>query len=66
MKFAVIFLLASCLVGVSYQQRFIWSMPYAPRPHLTPLFYADGQPAGNIDVILFILKNQTIKKLNIF
>jgi len=24
-------------------------MPYAPRPHLTPLFYADGQPAGNID-----------------
>jgi len=49
MKLAIVFLLASCLVGLSYQQRFIWSMPYAPRPHLTPLFYSDGQPAGNID-----------------
>jgi len=49
MKFAIIFVLASCLVGLSFQQRFIWSLPYAPRPHLTPLFYADGQPAGNID-----------------
>lgn len=43
MKLALFFL--SCFVGFSYQERYIWPMPYAPRAHLMPLFYADGQPA---------------------
>lgn len=41
----VTLLLLACLVGVSYAQRYIWPMPYAPRAHLLPLFYADGKPA---------------------
>ena len=39
-------LLVTCLVGVSYQQRYIWHVPYGPRAHYTPLYYADGLPAG--------------------
>ena len=26
-------------------------MPYAPRAHLMPLFYSDGQPAADIEVL---------------
>jgi hypothetical protein len=26
-------------------------MPYAPRAHLMPLFYSDGQPAADIEIL---------------
>ncbi|XP_046450837.1 uncharacterized protein LOC124198836 [Daphnia pulex] len=49
MKLALIFL--TCFVGLSYQQRYVWPMPYAPRAHLMPLFYSDGQPAADIEAL---------------
>ncbi|XP_057378716.1 uncharacterized protein LOC130700751 [Daphnia carinata] len=49
MKLTLIFL--TCFVGLSYQQRYVWPMPYAPRAHLMPLFYADGQPAADVEIL---------------
>ncbi|KAK4026942.1 hypothetical protein OUZ56_015963 [Daphnia magna] len=49
MKLALIFL--TCFVSLSYQQRYVWPMPYAPRAHLMPLFYADGQPAADVEIL---------------
>ncbi len=43
---AVLFL--ALFVSHSNQERFIWPSPIAPRAHLMPLFYADGQPAGEV------------------
>ena len=49
MKITLIFL--ACFVSLSYQQRYVWPMPYAPRAHLMPLFYSDGQPAADIEIL---------------
>ena len=42
-------------------------MPYAPRAHLMPLFYSDGQPAADIEVLPEIkVRNDYLKSSFVF
>ena len=43
----MILVLLFCLVGVTYQQRYIWPhQPTHAQAKYQPLFYANGVPAG--------------------